>query len=203
VLVFNGDGFDYAADVSRLGRGELGLQVQARLPAAAESPLQLTLVQAISRGERMDLTLQKATELGVSAIQPVITVRTEVRLKAEKQKRRMEHWRRVLIASCEQSGRARIPELAEPIELWAWAQQEPGLSRVALLPGASQSLASLAAGKGFELLVGPEGGFDDQELVMLKQEGIESASLGPRILRTETAGPAAIAILQAIAGDLV
>ena len=202
VLVFNGDGFDYAADVDRLERGALGLQIQARLPAVAESPLHLTLVQAISRGERMDFSLQKATELGVTAIQPVFSARTEVKLKAEKQKRRLAHWRRVTISACEQSGRARVPELNAPLDLWDWAQQETDASRITLLPGAGRSLASISVSSPIELLVGPEGGLDAQELLMLEKRGVESASLGPRVLRTETAGPAAIAVLQALAGDL-
>ena len=202
VLVFNGDGYDYAADVDRLERGALGLQIQARLPAVAESPLHLTLVQAISRGERMDFSLQKTTELGVTAIQPVFSARTEVKLKAEKQKRRLAHWRRVMISACEQSGRARVPELNAPLDLWDWAQQETDAVRITLLPGAGCSLASISVNSPIEILVGPEGGFDAQELLMLEKQGVEFASLGPRVLRTETAGPAAIAILQALAGDL-
>ncbi len=202
IVVFNGDGFDYAAEISRLDRGILGLLVHSRLPARSESPLQITLVQAVSRGERMDLTLQKATELGVSAVYPVFSVRTEVRLKGEKLLRRMEHWKKVLISACEQSGRARLPELHAPADLEEWARSAPVCKRIVCLPGAGVSLASMASRSAVELLVGPEGGFDDHELEVLAQQGVVAASLGPRILRTETAGAAAITILQALAGDL-
>jgi len=202
VVVFNGDGFDYAAEISRLERGSLGLLVQSRLPARAESPLQITLVQAVSRGERMDLTLQKATELGVSAVHPLFSARTEVRLKGEKLLRRMEHWRKVLISACEQSGRARLPELRAPADLEEWACSATECRRIVCLPGASASMASMASQSAVELLVGPEGGFDEHELGVLARQGVIAASLGPRILRTETAGAAAITILQALAGDL-
>ena len=206
VLVFNGDGHDYAADIERLGRGELGLQLQTRLPAAAESPRAITLVQAISRGERMDISIQKATELGVTSIQPVFSARCEVKLKAEKLQRRVEHWRRVAISACEQSGRARLPELKEPVDLWAWLEQQTPAVRLALLPGAEHSLARVAEGvdgsSGFDLLIGPEGGFDEQEVALLERAGVRAVHLGPRVLRTETAGPAAIAVIQAVAGDL-
>jgi len=202
VVLFNGDGHDYAAEISSFARQAVHLVVQRRLPAGAESPLRLTLVQAVSRGERMDLTLQKATELGVHALQPVFTARTEVRLQGDKLNRRMEHWRKVVIAACEQSGRSRLPELLEPADLLVWTQREAVAGRLVLAPGASRSLAAVSHGPAVELIVGPEGGFEDFELEALQRHGAEPVSLGPRILRTETAGPAAIAILQALAGDM-
>ena len=202
VVLFNGDGADYAAKVSRLDRAALILQLQSSMQACTESPLRITLVQAISRGERMDLTLQKATELGVAALQPVFTARTEVRLTEEKLDRRLQHWRKVLISACEQCGRARIPALESPVDLLAWAQQPSQALRIMLEPGAPGSLSRLPLRSDVELLVGPEGGFDDRETEFLGRHGLSAVSLGPRILRTETAGPAAIAIMQALAGDL-
>ncbi len=202
VIVFNGDGSDYAAEISRVERAAIRLELSGHLTACAESPLHITLVQAISRGERMDLTLQKATELGVSAVQPVFTVRTEVRLPVGKLERRMEHWRKVIISACEQSGRSCLPVLHQPVDLMGWAQQDSRARRIMLTPGASGSLARTSPGLAVELLVGPEGGFDDRELELLGRHGVLAVSLGPRILRTETAGPAAIAIMQALAGDL-
>jgi 16S rRNA (uracil1498-N3)-methyltransferase len=202
VILFNGDGSDYLAEIHRVERTAIRLELSDRLPACAESPLHITLVQAISRGERMDLSLQKATELGVAALQPVFTARTEVRLSADKLERRMEHWHKVIISACEQSGRSCLPALHRPIALTAWAQQDSQASRVMLTPGASGSLTRMAPGLAVELLVGPEGGFDERELEFLHRHGVLAVSLGPRILRTETAGPAAIAIMQALAGDM-
>lgn len=201
VLVFNGDGSDYAAEVSRIGRAAVGLQLGDRRPACAESPLHITLVQAVSRGERMDWTLQKATELGVSAFQPVFTARTEVRIPPDKLEQRMRHWRQVTISACEQSGRARLPELSLPIDVLDWAQRASAATRIMLVPGA-EPLARLASGPTVQLLIGPEGGLDDREVTYLRGQGIVAASLGPRILRTETAGPAAIAVMQVLAGDM-
>jgi len=202
VVVFNGDGFDYSAEINRLDRGALGVMVQSRLPARPESPLQITLVQAVSRGERMDLTVQKATELGVTGVQPLFSARTEVRLKGEKLLRRMEHWRKVAISACEQSGRAHLPVLHAPVDLEEWTQGVSAARRIVCLPGADQSLASMEVKSAVELLVGPEGGFDDRELDVLARQGVVAVGLGPRILRTETAGAVAITILQALAGDL-
>lgn len=206
VVAFNGDGADYAADVCRLDRGLLGLRLNSRLPARAESPLRITLVQGVSRGERMDLSLQKATELGVFAVRPIFSTRTEVRLDPDKLQRRMGHWRKVLISSCEQSGRARLPELLPALSLTEWAQQATPQTtlarRIVLAPDARQSLAGIETTDAVELAVGPEGGFDEREMEFLGRQGVVSVHLGPRILRTETAGPAAIAILQAIGGDL-
>lgn len=202
VILFNGDGSDYLAEIHRVERAAITLELSDRLAACAESPLRITLVQAISRGERMDLSLQKATELGVAALQPVFTARTEVRLSADKLERRMEHWHKVIIAACEQSGRGCLPVLHHPMALTAWAQQDSQSSRVMLTPGASGSLAPITPRLVVELLVGPEGGFEEQELEFLGRRGVLAVSLGPRILRTETAGPAAIAIMQALAGDM-
>ncbi|MGH8033625.1 MAG: 16S rRNA (uracil(1498)-N(3))-methyltransferase [Lysobacterales bacterium] len=203
VVLFNGDGMDYATDIVGFGHDEVCLIVDNAVPARAESPLNLTLVQAVSRGERMDLTLQKATELGVTAFWPVFTARTEVRLTSDKAERRMEHWRRVIISACEQCGRACVPTLHEPAGLLPWMRTKTLASRLVLEPGAPRSLAGSSLVRAVELLVGPEGGFEDVELELLEQNGVAQVSLGPRILRTETAGPAAVAILQALAGDLV
>ena len=201
LVIFNGDGHDYAATIEKANKSGMELEISARLPARAESPLHSTLVQSLARGERMDYALQKATELGVTAIQPVETRRTEVRLKADKVAARLAHWQKVIVSACEQCGRARIPEIFEPIELEEWALAPAEGLRLVLAPGEDQSLATLEAVPVLQLLVGPEGGFEDQELDLLQRSGVKAVSLGPRILRTETAGPAALAVLQAIAGD--
>lgn len=202
LVLFNGDGSDYAAELTVPRKEQVQLQVNARLPAAAESPLDLTLVQAISRGERMDQSLQKATELGVRALQPLITERVEVRLGGERVNKRLAHWRGVVQAACGQSGRAIVPELRPPLELYDWlSTPAPGL-RLVLAPGADRGLSSMdPVTMPVEILVGPEGGFSDAEISALERAGVLVVSLGPRILRTETAGPAAIAVLQALHGD--
>ncbi|MFT5139774.1 MAG: 16S rRNA (uracil1498-N3)-methyltransferase [Rhodothermales bacterium] len=202
LVIFNGDGFDYAAEVITVGKKVTELALHARLPAAAESGLQITLVQAVSRGERMDISLQKATELGVSNIQLLLTDHVEVRFDEKRLNSRMSHWSGVIIAACEQSGRAIVPGLYPPILLEAWLSMESSALRLALEPVSDHSLSGQSFGdKTVEILVGPEGGFSDMELKKLKVAAVTTVSLGPRILRTETAGPAAIAVLQALAGD--
>jgi len=201
VVLFNGDGCDYASELLRAAREELEFEVTARLPALAESPLRIAVVQAVSRGERMDQTLQKCTELGAAAFQPVWSDRVEVRLKGEKLARRLEHWRGVVTAACEQSGRARVPEVFTAKALADWAREPGEAVRLVLAPRAGFSLASLAPASEIELAVGPEGGFSESELKRLEQHGVRPVALGPRVLRTETAAPAAIAALQTLFGD--
>jgi 16S rRNA (uracil1498-N3)-methyltransferase len=202
VVLFNGDGSDYASEVARVARKEVSIRIHSRLPARTESTLQLTLVQALSRGERMDQTLQKSTELGAAAFQPVNTERVEVRIAPERLNKRMEHWHKVVISSCEQCGRAIVPPVFNPLDLTEWLGRESGATRIVLQPGAETSLARIDLKDRVELLIGPEGGFADAELALMRLHGVQAASLGPRTLRTETAGPAAIAVLQALAGDL-
>jgi 16S rRNA (uracil1498-N3)-methyltransferase len=201
IVLFNGDGHDYLAEVIRPGKKELVLSVISRLPAASESRLQITVVQAISRGERMDQTLQKCTELGVAAFQPLFSDRVEVRLGAEKLARRLEHWKGVVVSACEQSGRAVVPEVLSPLDFAEWINMAYAGSRLVLAPDAETPLARAELHGQVQLAAGPEGGFSDTEQALMGSHGMEAVSLGPRILRTETAAPAAVAVLQALAGD--
>jgi 16S rRNA (uracil1498-N3)-methyltransferase len=202
VVLFNGDGRDYVCEVSGAGKNELALDVMTRLPARPESPLNITVVQAVSRGERMDQTLQKCTELGAAAFQPLWSEGVEVRLKGEKLEKRQRHWQGVVISACEQSGRAVVPEVKPAVTLREWIQEPSAHTRLVLAPDAEQGLAAAAVESPVELLVGPEGGFSDAELDWITSSGALVVGLGPRILRTETAAPAAVAILQALVGDL-
>jgi 16S rRNA (uracil1498-N3)-methyltransferase len=202
VVLFNGDGHEYAADVRRAGRRELVVAVNSRLPGLAEPALKITVVQALSRGERMDQTLQKCTELGAAAFQPLLTERSEVRLTGDKLERRLEHWQGVVISACEQCGRARVPPIRAPLSIVEWAQQAASGSRLALDPDALLALAGADFTESVELAVGPEGGFSHDELSLMHDVGVQSVSLGPRTLRTETAAPAAVAVLQCLKGDL-
>lgn len=202
VVLFNGDGHEYAAEVRQVGRGEVALLVNSRLPGLAEPELEITVVQALSRGERMDLTLQKCTELGVTAFQPLISARSEVRLTGDKLERRLGHWQGVVISACEQCGRTHVPPVRSPLSIDAWLEQGISGSRLVLDPEAPRALARAAFADRMEVAVGPEGGFAADELELMEARGVQRVNLGPRILRTETAAPAAVAILQCLRGDL-
>jgi len=203
LILFNGDGRDYAGEITAIQPQ----RVQARLldsrEPGNESPLKITLVQAVCRGERMDYALQKATELGVFCIQPLISQRVEVRLDTSRQAKRMEHWRGVVIAACEQSGRALVPEVRTPLSMPAWLASAGQSARLVLDPCAADRLAGLTFGlDAVSIAIGPEGGFTEQEMEAVRTNGLMTVSLGPRVLRTETAGAAAIAVLQAKTGGL-
>ncbi|WP_372015623.1 16S rRNA (uracil(1498)-N(3))-methyltransferase [Pseudoxanthomonas sp. 10H] len=204
-VLFNGDGHDYAARLLAVGkRGTRALVLEAR-PVDNESPLSIVLLQGIARGEKMDLILQKATELGVSAIVPVSGERTEVRLDAERAARRVAHWRSVLESACEQSGRARVPVLHPPASLDAAAKALAGEGlRLVLDPQGEHRLGDLPAppARTAWIAIGPEGGWSPRDRSILEAAGFAGLRLGPRVLRTETAGLAAIAALQARFGDL-
>jgi len=206
VVLFNGDGHEYACEVLRPARSGFVLRVDSRLPGLPEPPVPVTVAQALSRGERMDQTLQKCTELGASAFQLLHTERVEVRLRGDKLDKRMAHWRGVLVAACEQCGRSRVPVLLDPLPLDEWLLAEHDAVRLVLDPEAERSLAVVGAELGgapaVELLVGPEGGLSEAEMARIGARGVRRARLGPRILRTETAAPAALALLQGLIGDL-
>lgn len=203
VTLFDGDGRDYSGEILEVKRQCVTVRVGESRLAGNESPLKITLVQAISRGERMDYTLQKATELGVSSIQPISSHRVEVRLDEKRKAKRLTHWQGVVISACEQSGRAVVPGVLPPCSLDEWlamAGLSPGL---VLDPGAELSLSDYSVRTdAIFVLIGPEGGFTHKELEDVKAKGVTAVSLGPRVLRTETAGTVAVAILQTTMGDL-
>jgi len=205
IVLFNGDGDDYLCKLVRVGRERVAVRVLEHTPNSAESPLRITLVQAMSRGERMDYCLQKATELGVTAVQLLLSERVELKLAGDRLEKRMAHWRGVVESACEQSGRARVPDLRPPVDVAAWLA-EPGpelvAQRLVLDAAADTTLRQMDLGQSIDLAIGPEGGFTDSELGLMTGSGVAAVRLGPRILRTETAGPAAVAVLQSMAGDL-
>lgn len=203
LTLFNGDGQDYPSRIAGFGRGTVEAAVEGRVAARAESPLRVTLVQGVARTERMDLVVQKATELGVTAIVPVATARSVVRLDRETCGRKLAHWRGIAIAACEQCGRARIPAITEPQPLATQLAAPTAGMRILLAPDAEATLAAAAHGApAVEFLVGPEGGLEDAELRAALAAGYRACRLGPRVLRSETAAIAALAVLQALAGDL-
>ena len=204
-VLFNGDGHDYAASLALVGKREVRARVHARQAVDNESPLRIVLLQGIARGEKMDLILQKATELGVAAIVPVSGERTEVKLDAERAEKRLAHWRSVVESACEQSARARVPSLAAPapLEAAARALEDEG-ARLLLDPQGEHRLEALAHPEAMKVVVaiGPEGGWSPRDREILHGAGFSGLRLGPRVLRTETAGLAAIAALQSRFGDL-
>ena len=203
-VLFNGDGHDYDARITAISkRGVLADITGARI-IDNESPLHVTLLQGIARGEKMDLILQKATELGVAAIVPVMAERTEVKLDAERTGKRVAHWHSVIASACEQSGRARLPALASPAALIEAARSvDDKATKLTLDPTGDVSLSTVEVAAGAVVVaIGPEGGWSPRDRDILSAAGFTGLRLGPRILRTETAGLAAIAALQSRFGDL-
>ena len=206
LTVFNGDGAERTAVITRITRGEVVVRVEGVRAVERESPLTLTLVQGISRGSRMDYTVQKAVELGVARIEPVLTRRGVVRLDAAGARQKMTHWQAVAIAACEQSGRNRVPEIAavRTFDEWLahWSGQRSAVLGLLLDPAAARRLSELPRpAQGVVVLAGPEGGLTDDERLASERQGLTPVKLGPRVLRTETAALAALAAIQALWGD--
>lgn len=204
-VLFNGDGNDYPARIITAGKRDARVAIESAQTIDNESPLAITLLQGIARGEKMDLILQKATELGVAAIIPVNAERTEVRLDAARTEKRMAHWRSVVVSACEQSGRGRVPVVHAPAALAEAARQvAPDAARLTLDPQGEHRLSTLQLpqAQAVAVAIGPEGGWSPRDRRTLADAGFSGLQLGPRVLRTETAGLAAIAALQARFGDL-
>lgn len=199
-VLFNGDGRDCAARIVAATKKSLEAEIESVREVRNESPLRIVLVQGIARGEKMDLILQKATELGVAGFVPVHGERGEVRLDGERAQKRLRHWQAVVASACEQSGRACIPDVAAPRALADALADLPAM-RLLLDPEAAQPLPSTIRDNACALAIGPEGGWSASDHATLQAAGFVGARLGPRVLRTETAGLAAIAALQARAGD--
>ncbi len=204
-VLFNGDGHDYGARLLSAGKRGAEAEVISKRATDNESPLRIVLLQGIARGEKMDMILQKATELGVAAIVPVRAERSEVKLDAERLAKRIGHWRSVIVSACEQSGRAQVPALSAPATLVDAANGVPSDAlRLTHDPAGEHSLATMAAPAAatIAIAIGPEGGWSPRDRETLRVAGFEGLRLGPRILRTETAGLAAITALQSRFGDL-
>lgn len=204
LTLFNGDGSDYTAQLTAVSRGAATARVTGAAALHNESPLALTLAQGIARGDKMDWVVQKATELGAVRIVPLLSERSEVRLDEQRAAKRAEHWRAVAISACEQCGRARIPVIDPVLSIANWCTglgNDPAL-RLALLPNATRRVRDLKTmSAGILLVVGPEGGLGERDLASLADAGFAGLNLGPRILRSETAGLVALAALQTAWGD--
>lgn len=204
ITLFDGSGTDFPARIVATGKRGVTVDVGPGITIDNESPLAITLLQGIGRGPRMDLVLQKATELGVAAVRPLQTSRTVVRLDDERTGQRLQHWRRILISAAEQCGRSTLPVLHPPASLAdALAAESATPWRFFLDPVAPAGLpAGIAGARAAAILVGPEGGLSPEERAWAMAGGWHGLRLGPRILRTETAPLAALSILQYLAGDL-
>jgi 16S rRNA (uracil1498-N3)-methyltransferase len=203
IVLFNGDGNEYSAELLVVEKRRVVALVEAQLSVSVESPLLIHLGQGISRGDRMDLVLQKSVELGVHEITPLITERCGVKLSTERWIKKHQQWQKIIVAACEQCGRNVLPTLHQPLELVKWFNQSTNQLRLTLHPRTEKNIRNLSIPpQGVRLLIGPEGGFSDQEIYHTEQSGFHTVQLGPRILRTETAALAAITSLQALFGDL-
>ena len=209
LTVFDGSGGEFGARIEEFRKDSVVVAVEEHRPLERESPLPLTLAQGISRGERMDWVIQKATELGTARIVPLFTKRSVVRLDEKQADRKLQHWRAIAIAACEQCGRNRIPELAAPVDFFDVLPAEAsGATRLLLSPTGDLRIEDLGqdvrqgASKGITVLIGPEGGLEDVEQEAAIAAGFKAVRLGPRVLRTETAAIAALTIIQRYFGDL-
>ncbi len=202
VILFNGEGGEFTAELTRVSRDNTHARVISRQPVERESPLAIALAQCVSSRDRMDITLQKSTELGVTRIVPIASERSVVRLSSDRADRRVEHWRNVIVAACEQCGRNRVPEIAAitDFETFLGEADAEGM-RLLLAPDADRDLRRLEPPRSVTLLVGPEGGLAPEERRRAETSGFVPVCFGPRVLRTETAPLAAIAAMQALWGD--
>ncbi|WP_260957506.1 16S rRNA (uracil(1498)-N(3))-methyltransferase [Pseudomonas citri] len=200
VQVFDGSGQEFRGTLAEIGKKRVRVQLDEQFAGQPESPLHIHLGQGLSRGERMDWAIQKATELGVNEITPIFSERCEVRLKDERADKRLLHWRQVAISACEQCGRSTVPVIHPPLLLADWLKQTEAELKLVLHPVA-EPLVSHAKPQALAFLIGPEGGLSDAEVEQAKSAGYHAARLGPRVLRTETAPVVALAVAQQLWGD--
>ncbi|MEO4048638.1 16S rRNA (uracil(1498)-N(3))-methyltransferase [Pseudomonas sp. CAU 1711] len=200
VQLFDGSGQEYLGELIEVGKKAVRVELREAFAGQAESPLRIHLGQGLSRGERMDWAIQKATELGVAEITPLLSERCEVRLKDERADKRLAHWRQVAISACEQCGRSRLPTLHPPVPLAEWRTAVEAELKLVLHPLAAP-LDSHARPQSLAFLIGPEGGLSETEVEQARAAGFHPARLGPRVLRTETAPVVALAVAQQLWGD--
>lgn len=205
ISIFNGEGGCYVATLTQVAKKNVQAEVKVFLPEECELPYSLNLVQALPEASKMDWIIEKAMELGVSAIQPLAAQRCVVRLSAERAEKKQAHWQGIIIAAAEQCGRNRLAHLSPVMNFNQWLGQQDMHQRILLTPRAEQSLADWSRhhpAQAVSLMVGPEGGYSDEEENLAIKHGVLALSIGPRILRTETAGLAAITILNAAWGGM-
>lgn len=202
VQVFNGSGQEWTGEIIEVSKRLVSVRLDAARPGLAESPLRVHLGQAMSRGERMDWAIQKAVELGASEITPLFTERCEVKLQGERADKRQAHWQQIAISACEQCGRSLVPKVHPPTLLDTWLGDLRSDLKLVLHHRTEHSLASLERPESLALLIGPEGGLSSEEIRRAQACGFKPACFGPRVMRTETAPIAALAVAQYLWGDL-
>ena len=204
LILFNGEGGEYFAQISNVSKRSASVQIDSFAAIDTESPIHLTLIQAVIKPDKMDFALQKAVELGANTIQPLITQRSVVRIGKEQVDKKLQHWEGIVVAACEQSGRTRMPTVQTPLTLERWLTTPFAGTRLILAPGDFPRINALPMDLPMpvSLMIGPEGGFTDAEVTTCVQAGVLPVSLGPRILRAETASISALALLQQRYGDL-
>lgn len=201
--LFDGHGGFYEAEVTDVAKRNVQVKTGLRQDTECEPPLQVHIGQGVSRGEKMDFTIQKAVELGVNEITPLLTERCGVKLQSERWVKKHQHWQQVAISACEQCGRNRIPTIHPPKPLSEWLQEPSDELKLNLHPTANHGINGLEQpDNGIRLVIGPEGGLSDTEISLASQHGFQSILLGPRVLRTETAALTALSALQVRFGDL-
>ncbi|WP_240206446.1 16S rRNA (uracil(1498)-N(3))-methyltransferase [Vibrio sp. CyArs1] len=203
VLLFDGSGHEFPATITQIGKKNVDVDIQEKASASIESPLDLHLGQVISRGDKMEFTIQKSVELGVNTITPLISERCGVKLDAKRFEKKLQQWQKIAISACEQCGRNTIPEIRPIMSLEQWCAEPSEALKLNLHPRAKYSINTLPEPvTKVRLLIGPEGGLSAQEIEMTEQYQFEETLLGPRVLRTETAALTAITALQVRFGDL-
>ncbi|PHS17588.1 MAG: 16S rRNA (uracil(1498)-N(3))-methyltransferase [Kangiella sp.] len=200
LTVFNGDGFDYFSAIESIAKKKCTIKILNKIRLNNESNLEIHLLQAIARGDKMDFVFQKAVELGVTEITPVSTERSNVKLDEKRLEKKMSHWNKTIISACEQSGRAVIPKLNLLINIEEVQNSE--IQSIYLEPNSKRCFTHISDGSSIRLLIGPEGGLSEKDIKQLELKEFVGIKMGPRILRTETAGLSAISILQNLKGDL-
>jgi 16S rRNA (uracil1498-N3)-methyltransferase len=202
IVLFNGEGGEFSGQISEVSKKSVKVILEHFTSTERESPLAVELAVGLSRGERWDFVLQKATELGVTRIVPLLTERTEVKLKGERLEKKWQHWRQITISACEQCQRNRLPELAPLTTLADYLNTAHAELKLVLHHRDSQGLNAALTPRSAALLVGPEGGLSEAEIAAAQGAGFNPLTLGPRVMRTETAPIAAISVLQYQWGDL-
>lgn len=203
VTLFNGDGFNYHGLIVEISKKNVSVNIHCAEQVENESPLKIHLAQGISRGDKMDFTIQKSVELGVTDITPIFTERCGVKLNGERLEKKHQQWQKIAISACEQSGRARIPKIHFPMRLSEFLSQKTEQLKLNLHPRATTSVKGLSMPEsGVRFIIGPEGGLDDNEIESTLNAGYQEILLGPRVLRTETAALTLLSALQLQFGDL-
>ncbi|MRI31550.1 16S rRNA (uracil(1498)-N(3))-methyltransferase [Endozoicomonas sp. OPT23] len=202
LVLFNGEDSSFQGKITEVSKKTVSVVLESEIESATSSPLKIHLGQTLSRGERMDYAIQKATEMGVTEITPLFSERCEVKLKADRLEKRLNHWQQVAISACEQCGLNRVPVIHPPKSVSDWAKEQQSELKFVLHHRTEKKLEGFDQPKSVSLMIGPEGGLTADEIVMAEGQGFNALALGPRVLRTETAPITAVTLMQYLWGDI-